>query len=389
MLEITIKNYKLRKISNIFFIIQIALILLFINAEISNHSFSNNLSNNVSNYTSNLYYLSGAISNNLDTQEKSEFDLLIKKIASVKGVESVGFQYQANAYDNKKGYESSVIFINKGMREIQYRLGEGKWFTENKQSEVILGGKLCQYYKIGDKITLIKSGGDKDPVSKKQTTGIVIGYLKNPFIISLDTTSSFEDMNCELLFRRQENVVLTNDANICEWDSSIIPRDSLIIKTNVDGQLQGLKKYGLPISFEKIEENTKKEHVNFIETSGITILLVITILILGMTINSYIYIRSNLDTFVIYYICGMRKKNIVFILILVNIINIIFALGLDFVMLGSCNKLLSDIMGVQGLSIENIVLSLGYIVMVIIIPAIQICYLLKKSPIELKRSFYE
>lgn len=241
-----------------------------------------------------FYYYSSEIdlSNN--------FYIELEKIKTMYPNAEVGYYLESTA-KTEGGEELSVIYLSPVLQKISYELCDGKWLSDI--NEVVIGKNFIGRNKIGEKLKIENSSG-------KILTKEIVGRMENSYVMEFSATSS--KMTIPFLVGEKENICLTIDDEILDFDEIEYPRLGIVLKI-ADEYRESIKHDKKLCCFVDIIKNTQKECYSKIGRSEtLQILLAVStfmnIIILGI---------YNMDTrrqfLRLTYVCGLEKWKIFYL----------------------------------------------------------------------------
>lgn len=349
---------------NVFIILQMVVVLFFVNEEVSFLAEQWGQLNSLTETGENLYFYENALATIGETAENREtasswedFRYAGEKLAELDGMEGIAYAAetycQIDGYRNKISEEDYVTNMNMNSllwKGIQYPLAEGRWFQEQDDTDdllqVVIGGGLSEKYSVGDSFDLIY---DNDV----QRTAIVIGDLGTEFYI-LDNTYMYsakgETVDVYVtLHGEDEDLLLSNDTRWFDelQDEAVYPSSSALLKIKPGSGLTSYEKYGVLSSFDQIMENTKERCDNYVIDAINYNAAWILVILFGVVGVAYMTAQKRRYTWGIYLLLGMSGKRLLGRLLLQNLLT--YVLGTVAACLA--DPLISDILNYEAAEI--------------------------------------
>lgn len=328
-------QFRLNFFSNLFFVIQCILVFLLANSTISSILYGGF----VGRYYTNLdkdktFFLSSAVSNNVQFGDPEGFCQLVEDISVISGVNGVGYQMEESFLAGKN--EDMIVhafILSRDMASIEYPLSQGRWFDEesfsNGQTQVILGGEIANFYKVDENIILyqrIMMDGiwKYVPVEAK-----VIGKMRAPaFALTLNYASTQPEYTN--MFEPYSSLILTNDQSLICPDEVRYPLLSLLIFADQNADMQVLKEelgyFGQPFDFNEVDEFYRAavsfRLANQLPTTGIMVLGIL----FGVVGITYLGIYQNMKSVAVYYLYGMSRKGCAYMNVALNAVMLVISL---------------------------------------------------------------
>ena len=379
-LKILFLQFRLNLILNTFFIAECVLVFLVVNSSISTLLYSGYLGKYARFSPEITFFLSGAITNNVEVGKTEEFEHLVEEIRLVEGVSGVGYQISESFLSGEN--EDLIVngfVLNHDMLGIKYPLRSGEWFDDlsSPETQVILGGEIADLYKTGEIITLHKLEVIGGSLQYVPITAKVIGKMHDPaFVVNLNFSSNRPDyIN---MFESYQNIILTNDPALIAKEDIRYPVMSLLVFADPDADLshvrQELSAFGQPFDFFEVRLARQ------LPTVGIMIFGIL-FGIMGIT---YLGIYQNMKTLSIYYLHGMSRRECALVNVLLNTVMLVISLGISallyFVPFVHNNLFERALIGIQ-----NYLFSLAFIVIAAGLSFVVSGYFVRKSPVEILR----
>lgn len=309
---------------NLFLILQMVLVLFFVNSEVSFLAEEYKYLTYATGTDSNLYFYENAMGTLTDDWGYEGFCHAVEKLKELDGLEEVAWQARVSC--NVAGYQtdefSGVSCINLSpafWKGVQYRLEEGRWFLEQDAEDnrlpVIIGGGLSKQYRTGDTLTLSCEGGEEEEA-------IVIGSLGTDFYMigdGLDIRG--RNLSSYAAYESGEGgVILSNDMKWFEKfrEQAVYPYLSVMVKIREGADLSEYERYGVLISFRQVMKNTEEKCRNFLWEAIQDEAVWIFVVIFGVFGVSYATAKSMRYTWGIYSLLGMTGNQLLGRLMLKN-----------------------------------------------------------------------
>lgn len=316
---------------NLFIILQMVIVLFFVNTQVSHLVEEWGKLNSLLKTEDNLYFYENALATICgSTGSQKAFQYAEKKLAELDGMEEIAYaaevSCQINGYQNRITTDNYISNLNMNpllWKGIQYPLVEGRWFQEqdaiDDMLQVVIGGGLSEKYKVGDSFILVYDNGIK-------RNAIIIGDLGTDFDI-LDNAYMYaaagETIDAYVVQHgADEDILLSNDARWFEelQDEAAYPSSSALLKIKPGTDLALYEKYGVLSSFDKIMKNTRERCdgyvINAINYNAVWILVIL----FGVMGVAYLSAQKRRYILGIYSLLGMSGKQLFDRLLLQNLL---------------------------------------------------------------------
>ena len=334
-------QFRLNLLSNLFFIIQCALVLLLANATISGIVYGGF----VGRYYTNLdkdrtFFLSSAVKNHVGFGDSEGFYRLVEDISAISGVSGVGYQVEEAFLT---GSNQDVIvhgFILGGdMADIRYPLSQGRWFDGTGacggETQVILGGEIARLYETDESITLYRLSATDQGMQYVPVEARVIGKMRAPgFALSLNYASTQPEYTN--MFEPYPSLILTDDLSLVSREDVRFPLMSLLVfagqYADVQAVKEELRRYGQPFDFHEIDKfydaAVSFRLANQLPTTGIMVLGIL----FGVTGITYLGVYQNMRAISVYHLCGMSRRGCAYMNMALNAVMLAAALSVAVVL---------------------------------------------------------
>ncbi len=334
-------QFRLNLLSNLFFIIQCALVLLLANATISGIVYGGF----VGRYYTNLdkdrtFFLSSAVKNHVGFGDSEGFYRLVEDISAISGVSGVGYQVEEAFLT---GLNQDVIvhgFILGGdMADIRYPLSQGRWFDGagacGGETQVILGGEIARLYETDESITLYRLSATDQGMQYVPVEARVIGKMRTPgFALSLNYASTQPEYTN--MFEPYPSLILTDDLSLVSREDIRFPLMSLLVFAGQDADVQAVKeelrRYGQPFDFHEVDKfydaAVSFRLANQLPTTGIMVLGIL----FGVTGITYLGVYQNMRAISVYHLCGMSRRGCAYMNMALNAVMLAAALSVAVVL---------------------------------------------------------
>lgn len=319
---------------NLFIIIQMVLVLFYVNTQITFLWEEWNILNSIQKSQDNLYFYQNALSTICEgIVEEENFQTAEKELKQLDGME--GIAYAAGMYCGVEGYQNEMnpesVVENYNMtpllwKGIRYPLKEGRWFQETDAEDttlqVIIGGGLSQKYRVGD--TIVLDYGEGTPKE-----AFVIGNLGSDFyMLNNDCSFSAEGGYVDTyvkMYTEQEDILLSNDKSWFQefQNEASYPSSSVMLKVREGADFTEYEKYGVLFSFDKIMENTEQRCKRFVMDAINNNAVWILVIIFAVASVAYMTAQRRRYVWGIYSLFGVSGSKMLGRLMLHNLITYI------------------------------------------------------------------
>lgn len=224
----------------------------------------------------------------------------LEKIKSMYPNAEVGYYLESTA-KTEDGREISVIYLNPVLQKISYKLCDGIWLSD--VSEVVIGKSFIGKSKVGEKVEVKNSSGK---ILKKE----IVGCMKNSYVMEFSISSM--EMTIPFLVREKENICLTIDKEILDFDNIKYPRLGVVLKI-ADEYKDSIKQDKKLCCFTDIIKNTKKECYSKIGRSNTLQILLAVSTFMNITILGIYNMDTRREFLRLVYVCGLEKWKIFFL----------------------------------------------------------------------------
>ena len=323
------RNWKV----NLFMILQIIFVFALLNIQIYFIMFDYNQLKFAEKKDDNLYIYQ----NVMGVLNKDSSYELFKNAESIllqiPGMEEVGYQSQTSDVEIEDYIADELemgitlnILSPLMWQGYQYRLEEGRWFTESDsqdaQLQIIIGGLMSKKYKVGDHLTLQLECGNRDAV--------IIGDM-GPECYMFDFNywsfgQTFSD-NAQMV---SGDVILTNDVQLEEElrDNLTYPLLSTLVKIKKGTDMAPFKKYGRLVSFDQMSDNTKEQSEKYAWQVFCDNAIWILVIIFGIAGTSYLIAKKRRYQWGVYSLLGMSGNRLLLNMMLQNLLTYLVGIGL-------------------------------------------------------------
>ena len=323
------RNWKV----NLFMILQILFVFALLNIQIYSIMFSYNQLKFAEMKDDNLYIYQNAMGVLSDEFSYDSFENAKQVLMGIPGMEEVGYQAQAldveikDYIPDEEEMETNLNILSPLMWQgYQYRLEEGRWFTESDsqdaQLQIIIGGLMSKKYKVGDHLTLQLECGNRDAV--------IIGDM-GPECYMFDFNywsfgQTFSD-NAQMV---SGDVILTNDVQLEEElrEDLSYPALSTLVKIKEGSDMTPFEKYGRLVSFDKMWDNTKEESDEFAWIVFKDNAMWILVIIFGIAGTSYLIAKKRRYQWGIYSLLGVSGNRLLANMMLQNLVTYSLGMGI-------------------------------------------------------------
>lgn len=308
---------------NLFLVIQMMIMLFFVNSEVASLEQQYSYLTYVTGTDNSLYFYENAMGTLTDDWGYEGFRHAVDKLEELDGFEEIAYQARVNC--TVEGYtredsldDVSYIHLSPAFwKGLKYRLEDGRWFcgqdAGDEVLQVIIGGGLAKKYKTGDMLTLDYGKGE----GKK---ALVIGSLGFDFYMLGDSGFGISERDLSSYVSLGEDVILSNDM---EWfsrfqEQAVYPALSIMVKIREGADLSEYERYGVLTSFRQVMENTRERCRNFIWDAVCGEAVWIFVVVFGVFGVSYATAKSMRYTWGIYSLLGMTGNQLLGRLMLQN-----------------------------------------------------------------------
>lgn len=262
-------------------------------------------------YPENACYISYA----LEKIENKGYQYFENEINRNSAEDIIGYELINRNY-TVSGEKIVTVYINKYLRKFEYFLKSGNWFKESNSSGIIIGGDLCNKYNIGDTI-IIKT--DK----KEDFAFYIIGKLQSKYEIMLLNVAGDELNFSSIGTENIGNIVITINRDIMTTDTTFMNKLAVVM----DGsQIRSNNIISLSskqiTSFKELYLNSYKTDNISIYSNGMIILL-ITVTIICLLYEIYLYICNHKGVLYTLLDLGLNYFKISFVVLIPHVINAI------------------------------------------------------------------
>lgn len=243
----------------------------------------------------------------------NDFYKQLEKIKTMYPNAEVGY-YLESTTKTEDGQELSVIYLNPVLQKISYELCDGIWLDD--VSEVVIGKDLTGKSKIGEMIEIENRSGK---MLKKE----IVGCMENSYVMEFSISS--REMTIPFLVREKENICLTIDKEILDFDNVKYPRLGLVLKI-ADEYRDSIKRDKKLCCFTDIIKNTKEECYSKIGRSNTLQMLLAVSTFMNITILGIYNLNTRREFLRSAYVCGLEKWKIIFMEIMQILTDYIIAM---------------------------------------------------------------
>jgi hypothetical protein len=332
------KKFIETKLLNIFLIVQIVIVIVVLNISIGKIQHSAFVTGIVhQSEITKAYYVAPRMNTRFGLEAgliNKEFDQLFASLENIESIEAIN---KLSFLIPEVALDIAVMSYNPNMiNRIHLPLSAGNWFTKesmdhNDFTPVIISHSLSEYYQVGDFITL--HGMSRSHKLK------VIGILdQQDYYLSFQAAGDF--MCIDEIFDRGKNVILcpekpellSDKLGGYEQGKLIYFDEKTQAEKNIE-ELSSLKEtcYINSIYEMIVNQRETNRHDVILQLVHIAIAVVLALAGIGGT-NALAFIFKEKE-FALYFMCGLRWKWCVFIVAVKNIILLILAAILSFVVL--------------------------------------------------------
>ena len=316
---------------NLFIILQMVVVLFFVNTQVSFLVEEWGRLNSLTKTEDNMYFYENAIATiGGDAGFWEDFQYAEKKLAELDGMEGIACaaetSCQIDGYQNKITIGDYIQNANmnpllwKGM---QYPLEKGRWFQEQDAGDdilqVIIGGGLSERYKVGDSFTLLYDNDIKREALVIGDLGTDFGMLDN----ACTYTAAGETVDVYVTQHgADEDILLSNDTRWFEelQEEAVYPSTSAMLKIKPGTDLTVYEKYGVLSSFDTIMENTKERRDGYVMSAINYNAIWIIVIIFGVAGVAYLMAQRRRYVWGIYSLLGMSGRQMLGRLMLQNLL---------------------------------------------------------------------